>query len=248
MDPAGLAAFLAIIAVGSYVQALSGFALGLIVLGAATVLDLAPIAFTATVINIVSLLNGLWVLHHHYRDVHWKILLLICVGLVPGVAIGLEVLRQLDASSPTVLKNILGCVLLGAGLVLTLKPHPHTKMAKPHWNLWVGLSGGILGGLFSTAGPPVVFYLYRQPLAVLVIRSTLLAVFTASTVSRIAFLGLNQELHSDVLQVGLAAFPVVLATAHFGARHTAHVPPLLMRRFAFGLLMVLGLFLLVRPG
>ncbi len=248
MDPVSLAAFLAIIAVGSYVQALSGFALGLIVLGTVTVLDLAPIAFTATVINIVSLLNGLWVLRRQHRDIHWKIMLLICIGLVPGVAIGLEILRHLDANSPSVLKNILGCVLLGAGLVLTLNPHPHTTMAKAHWNLWVGFSGGVLGGLFSTAGPPIVFYLYRQPLAVLVIRSTLLAVFAASTLSRIAFLGLNQELRADVLQVGLAAFPIVLATAHFGARHTTHVPPLLMRRFAFGLLMVLGLFLLVRPG
>lgn len=248
MDPAGLAAFLAIIAVGSYVQALSGFALGLIVLGTVTVLDLASIAFTATVINIVSLLNGLWVLHRHYRDIHWKILFLICIGLVPGVAVGLEILRHLDANSPAMLKNILGCVLLGAGLVLTFNPHPRTTMAKAHWNLWAGLSGGILGGLFSTAGPPIVFHLYRQPLAVLIIRSTLLAIFTVSTTSRIAFLGLNQELRSDVLQVGLAAFPIVLATAHFGVRHAAHVPPLFMRRLAFGLLTVLGLFLLVRPG
>lgn len=248
MDLPGLAAFLAIIAVGSFVQALSGFALSLIVLGAVTVLNLAPIAFTAAVVSIVSLLNGLLVLREQYRDIHWKILVLIGIGLVPGVALGLEILHHLGEYSPDLLKNILGAVLLSAGFLLTLNPHPHTTMAKPHWNLWVGISGGILGGMFSTSGPPIVFYLYRQPLAILVVRSTLLAIFVVSTIARIGFLGLNQELGTDVLQVGLLAFPVVLITARLGARQTERMPPLLMRRFAFGLLMALGLFLLVPRG
>lgn len=241
-------AFLAIIAVGSFIQALSGFALGLTVLGVVTVLDLAPIAFTAAVISIVSLLNGLWVLRKQHQEVHWKILLLIGAGLMPGVAVGLEILDHLDTHSPVMLKAILGCMLVIAGFLLSLNPHPRATVAKPHWNLWVGVSGGILGGMFSTAGPPIVFYLYRQPLAIPVIRSTLLAVFTVSTIFRIAFLGLDQELPPEALQMGLAALPIVMLTAHLGAKSTSRIPPLLMRRFAFGLLLILGLLLLARPG
>lgn len=43
-----------------------------------------------------------------------------------------------------------------------------------------------MGGLFSTAGPPLVYHLYRQPLPVAVIRETLVAVFGINAVLRLA--------------------------------------------------------------
>jgi hypothetical protein len=62
MSSPELLLFIVIAGLGSFVQALSGFALGLIVLGSVTLLQLAPIPFTAAVISMISLANGGWVL------------------------------------------------------------------------------------------------------------------------------------------------------------------------------------------
>lgn len=246
MDADHLPVFLAIVALGSFVQAFTGFALGLIVMGAATALDLAPIAFTAAVISIFAFFNGMWVLRQEHRDIHRKIAAWICAGLVPGVAVGLELLQYLGHAFPGMLRGLLGMVILTAGVILTLKPHPWKTLSRSPWSLAVGLLGGVLGGLFSTGGPPIVFYVYRQPLAIPAIRSTLLAIFVISTLARILFLALRGELTWDMLWMGLLALPVILVTAQLGARLTSRVPALLMRRIAFGLLVVLGVSLLLR--
>lgn len=245
MSPTDLTVFILIAALGSFVQALSGFALGLIVLGSATLLQLAPIPFTAAVISIVSLVNGGWVLARHPRDIHWPSVVWITAALVPSVALGLAWLARLDASTPAQLRQLAGAVILGAGVVLMLRPHPRARPTGRIANLISGALGGLLGGLFSTAGPPVVFHLYRQPWAAVRIRSTLLAVFVLSTLVRITLQSARGELHLAMVETALyCALPVVLA-AQLGARLAPRIGPLPMRRFAFALLALTGAGLLV---
>lgn len=48
-----------------------------------------------------------------------------------------------------------------------------------------GLLAGLMGGMFSTAGPPLVYKLYRQPLSLPVIRQALLVMFGLSQLVRL---------------------------------------------------------------
>lgn len=245
MSPADLTVFILIAALGSFVQALSGFALGLIMLGSVTLLQLAPIPFTAAVISIVSLVNGGWVLARHPRDVHWPSVVWITAALVPAVALGLAWLAHLDASTPVLLRRLAGAVILGAGVVLMLRPHPRPRPAGRIANVVSGALGGLLGGLFSTAGPPVVFHLYRQPWTSVRIRSTLLTVFVLSTLARITLQSARGELRFTMVETALyCVLPVVLA-AQWGARLAPRIGPLPMRRFAFALLALTGTGLLL---
>ncbi len=245
MSPADLTVFILIAALGSFVQALSGFALGLIMLGSVTLLQLAPIPFTAAVISIVSLVNGGWVLARHPRDVHWPSVVWITAALVPAVALGLAWLAHLDASTPVLLRRLAGAVILGAGVVLMLRPHPRPRPAGRIANVVSGALGGLLGGLFSTAGPPVVFHLYRQPWTSVRIRSTLLTVFVLSTLARITLQSVRGELRFTMVETALyCVLPVVLA-AQWGARLAPRIGPLPMRRFAFALLALTGAGLLL---
>lgn len=245
MSPADLTVFILIAALGSFVQALSGFALGLIMLGSVTLLQLAPIPFTAAVISIVSLVNGGWVLARHPRDVHWPSVVWITAALVPAVALGLAWLAHLDASTPVLLRRLAGAVILGAGVVLMLRPHPRPRPAGRIANVISGALGGLLGGLFSTAGPPVVFHLYRQPWTSVRIRSTLLTVFVLSTLARITLQSARGELRFTMVETALyCVLPVVLA-AQWGARLAPRIGPLPMRRFAFALLALTGAGLLL---
>lgn len=245
MSPIELSVFIAIAALGSFVQALSGFALGLIVLGCVTLLNLAPISFTAAVISMISLANGGWVLARHPRSIQWSSAAWTLLGLVPAVGLGLALLARLDSDMPGLLRQLLGAVILVAGILLMLRPHPHVEPSGRLSTFLFGMAGGLLGGLFSTAGPPVVFHFYRQPWTLSAVRSTLLTVFVISTLVRITWQSLRGELHWPMIEMALYCTLPVLLAAHWGARLAPHIAPLHMRRLAFGLLALTGMGLLL---
>ncbi len=232
--------FLLIAGLGSFVQALSGFALGLMVLGLATLFDLASIAFTAAVISLISLVNGTWVLRREANQIDRRTWFALALPLAPGVLLGLALLNYLDAEAPLLLRRILGGAILLSGLLLAMQPKPLKKPSGALLAALSGFSGGLLGGLFSTSGPPLVLYLYRQPFPIAVIRASLLAVFVFATVVRTALLIAQGQLGTQVIQVSLLCVPVVVLTAHYGARLAPRVPPQQMRRLAFLLLALLG--------
>lgn len=240
-----LTVFIAIAALGSFVQALSGFALGLIVLGCVSLLQLAPISFTAAVISMISLVNGGWVLARHPRAIQWHSARWTLAGLVPAVGLGLALLARMDSEMPGLLRQLLGLVILAAGVLLMLRPHPRIEPSGKLSTLFFGTVGGVLGGLFSTAGPPVVFHFYRQPWTLSAIRSTLLTVFVLSTLVRISWQSARGELHWPMIEMALYCTLPVLLAAQWGARIAPRISPLHMRRLAFGLLALTGIGLLL---
>jgi uncharacterized protein len=245
MSTPELLLFIVIAGLGSFVQALSGFALGLIVLGSVTLLQLAPIPFTAAVISMISLANGGWVLTRHPRAIQWPSAGWALLGLVPAVGVGLALLAHMDDELPHVLRTLLGMVILLAGVVLMLKPHPHSQPSGGVSTFISGLAGGLLGGLFSTAGPPVVYHLYRQPWTLSAIRSTLLTIFVISTVVRIAWQTARGEMTWPMIETALYCTLPVLLAAHWGARIAPRIAPTHMRRLAFGLLALTGIGLVI---
>lgn len=245
MSLAEIAVFIAIAALGSFVQALSGFALGLIVLGSVSLLQLAPISFTAAVISMISLANGGWVLARHPRAIQWRSAAWTLAGLIPAVGLGLALLARMDSEMPGLLRQLLGLVILAAGVLLMLRPHPRIQPSGKLSTLFFGAAGGVLGGLFSTAGPPVVFHLYRQPWTLSAIRSTLLTVFVLSTLVRISWQTARGEMHWPMIEMALYCTLPVLLAAQWGARIAPRIAPLHMRRLAFGLLALTGIGLLL---
>jgi uncharacterized membrane protein YfcA len=245
MQPADLILFLFVMAAGSYIQTLTGFAMGLIVMGAVTIFHIAPVAFSAVVVSIMALLNTALALRREHHVVNWKMVILICAGALPAVAAGLYLLNHLSTSSTLVLRLLLGSFILTSGFLLMLRPHPRIKPSPGTVSLLAGIIGGLFGGLFSTAGPPIVYHLYRQPLSISAIRTTLYAVFAISTITRISLVGLNGEITWDILKLSLMSAPLVAGLTLLGKKFRPPLSDLVMRRGAFGLLMLLGAFLVV---
>lgn len=240
-----LALFVAVVLCAAYVQTVSGFALGLIAMGAVGVLHLAPIPFAALVISVLSLVNVATALRGRTADIRRATLTVSALAMVPMVLVGLAVLHWLESRSVEALRNLLGGFILVGGLLLMLRPHPRAAPA-PRWMaaFW-GAVAGLFGGLFSTAGPPIVFHLYREPIGIPAIRATLLAFFAAATLTRLTATGASGSITRDVLLWALVATPAVLAGTWAGRRYPPHVPDLAMRRFAFVLLAALGGALLI---
>lgn len=245
MDPSSLLAFMGLVALGSYIQTVAGFAIALIIAGGATALGLAPIAFTANLISFVALANIAVAVHSKHSHIDLKILLYASVGVLCLSGVGLMALNHLSANSINLLEILLGIVILGSGTLLMIHPHPLKSVSSNYAHVIAGGFAGLLSGMFGVGGPPLVIHLYRQPLPFPVIRTTLLAAIGIMPIIRIGFETYNGNITADVLELSLYCAPVSIVSTIFARRFPPPVSDLLMRRFAFGLLCMLGLSLIV---
>jgi len=245
MDASSLLAFLGLVALGSYIQTVSGFAIALIIAGGVTAAGLAPVAFTANVISFIALANTAVALHSKHSHIDLKILLYASLGVLLLSGVGLMALDHLSTNSIDLLEMLLGAVILGSGALLMIHPHPLRQISPNYAHLIAGGFGGLFSGMFGAGGPPLVIHLYRQPLPFPVIRTTLLASLFVMPCIRIAFETYNGNITADVLELSLYSVPVSIAGTLFARRFPPPVSDSVMRRFAFGLLCLLGLSLIV---
>ena len=242
--PDGLWAFLAVVWLGTYIQTITGFAMGLIVMGAATYLNAAPIPITAAVLSLLALMNTVLALRERSHDIHRKYVLAIVSAQLPAMAFGLWWLHYLRQESVVTLRFLLGALIFLAGLALARKPEARGRPASLKVAATAGAIGGLFGGLFSTSGAPLAFFLFRQPLPLAVIRASLLAIFTLSATARTLMVGVSGGLTASVWQLTLFGTPVVLLGTWLGRRYPPPLSEKAMKRLAFVLLAVIGLSLM----
>jgi uncharacterized membrane protein YfcA len=232
--------FLLAVAVGSYIQTVTGFAIGLIVMGTVATFDLAPIPFSAIVVCFLAFWNGLVALRHSHSEIDWKITRLVLIGAMPAMVAGVYLLNYLSQAAASTIEFTLGIVVIFGGCLLMLKPNVR-KDVEPQWSfLFSGFAAGAIGGLFSTAGPPLVYHLYRQPISINVIRTTLLAIFLISSAARIVVVGVQGQIDVEVIKYSLLSIPVVTIFTLIGNRYPPPLSDMNRRRFAFMLLVVIG--------
>lgn len=246
MDLISLLAFLGLVALGSYIQTITGFAIALIVTGGATALGLASVAFTANVVSFVALANTATAVHNRHSHIDLRIMLYASAGVLLLSGIGLMILSHLTNSAVDLLEMLLGIVILVSGILLMMHPNPLKKPSSKYTHLLTGGLGGFLSGMFGAGGPPLVVHLYRQPLKFTVIRTTLLAILGIMPLIRIIFETINGNVTWEVLGLVVFVVPVAILTTMFARHFPPPVSELVMRRFAFGLLCVLGISLILR--
>ncbi len=101
-----------------------------------------------------------------------------------------------------------------------------------------------MGGMYSAGGAPLAYLMYRQPLAVNVVRASLLFLFSLSTSGRMLVVGISGQINSNIVLLSMLAIPLVIVVTMLTARINHRLPDALVRRGAFVLLILLGLFLL----
>lgn len=240
-----LFAFAAIIAFATYVQTVTGFALGMIAMGAVTAFDLVPIAFTSVVISLVTLANGIFAIKGNMRALNKKIVLITTLGIFPGLAVGLWLLDYLSAELASTLQILLGITIIGGGMMIMLKPEPMESTSGNVTFAGAGATAGLLAGMFSMAGPPLVYQFYRQPFEMLTIRLSLLAIFLLCSLLRTAMVGLQGGLTMDMFTFSAICLPIVAAFTWLGRKYPPPVSNNTLRRMAFGLLILIGISLLL---
>lgn len=244
MDPAELSLFLAVVAACAWLQAVSGFALALGLLGAMTEFHLTPIPVTAVVVSLLGLAGSLVALVGERRAVQWRRLAPIALGMLPSVALGVWLMDRLAAEATSTLQVILGVFIVLGGALMLMQPSTRERPARRRTGVLAGLFGGLFGGLFAAVAPPVVYHLYREPMTVAAVRATLHALIVVGVAMRMSFVSLFSEVQPLAIELVLYALPVVVVATLAGRHFTPELSGRAQRRIGVVLLMLLGVPLL----
>jgi len=243
VSAAGLAGLLVLAGVAAYMQTLTGFALGLIMMGGIGLSGLMPLPEAAVLVGCMVLVNATQVLARGWRDIGWAEFWPVVISSLAALAAGYWLLGVLVSASVDWLKLVLGIVIIASSLQLALKPQPLQARSSSASFAFFGAVAGLMGGLFSTAGPPLVYHLYRQPLPAVSIRETLVAVFAVNAVIRLAMVAAAGAVPNGSFWWGLLCIPVVMIMTFLAKRWPPPLSALSIRRMAFGLLLLSGLSL-----
>jgi len=243
MDALSLAVLLVLAAVASYVQTLTGFALGLLFMGGVGLTAVVPLPDAAVLVGILALVNAAQMLAKGWRDIARREFLLVIFVSLAFLVLGYWLLGLLVAASLDWLKLTLGGIIILSSLQLLLRPVPFETPSRAGSFLFFGAIAGIMGGLFSTAGPPLVYHFYRQPLRPVAIRETLVAIFAVTGMLRLMLVGLAGDMPSSSFWWGLLCIPVVMAFTALARLYPPPLTPTGLRRVAFGLLFLSGISL-----
>jgi hypothetical protein len=236
-----IAAFLACVVVATSAQRITGFALALILLGLTSLFELAPLPDVANVATVLSLANATIALRGTRHSLDWAMLRATGVGTIIGVAVGVLLLGWLDAQWVIVLRLLLGLVIIGCAIVVLMRTEPLPQRSSNASFGGFGLLSGVLGGLFSASGPPLVYQFYRQPMELEALRDTLTAALATSALLRLVLVVPTGQFSTRAMVLCLLATPLTMAITWWFKRHPPPWRRAAVLRLVAALLILTGL-------
>lgn len=230
---------------GGWTQTLTGFALGLIVMSGSTLFGLLPVPMAAAIVSVLVLVNGAMVLSRDWRHADRRIVAAATLAALPGIALGVWLLGWLAGTAVEMLRLILGVFIALAALQLVRRPDPWPRRSPDAAFALAGGAGGVMGGLFATSGPPLIWLIYRQPLPLDTVRVTLVSYFCLTQAWRLGLVAAGGGLGARMLLATAGAAAAIALGTWLARRYPPRVAPVTLRRAALGLLVLSGIALSV---
>ena len=239
MSIAETAAAAVILLVAYVIRGITGFGSGLISVPLMALF--LPLQFVVPLILLLDFTASVLIGGLHFKRVRWdEIGVLVPFG-VAGVLLGTTLLVRLP-SEPMLIA--LAAFVFVFALRSLLNVHSD-RIASRVWAVPASLTGGTVGALFGTGGPPYVIYLTHRIRDKSELRATFSALFFVEGLTRIAaFAVAGLLLSTDVWVAYLVALPLVLAALHLGGRVHVGLTQAQMTRLVGGLLLVSSVSLL----
>lgn len=237
--------FLAIIALATYFQTITGFGMGMIVMGATSGLGLVSVATIATTVSLLSVINCAVALPGTLHHIDWRTTRLVVYGIVPSVIGGVLLLDYLGSSVSYIVKLLLGLVIIYSGISIIRKVTPSEQPLSRSSFFLSGFFSGIFSGMFGISGPPLVYQFYRQKMDMAKIRYSLIFLFSITAGIRTLFVASQGGLSLQILTLSLSALPVVALATLVGKRYPPPLRYSTMRGISCMVLIMIGLSLMV---
>ncbi len=229
----GLVVFLAV-----FTQSLSGFGSALVAMALLPALIGIRVATPLVALVGFALEIVLIVRYRQALDIRaiWRLAL---AGLI-GIPLGVYFLSNVDER---VSLSLLGVVLAGYA-VYALLGLKMPRLDRPVWAYLAGLFGGLLGGAYNTAGPPVIIYADCRRWPPDMFKSNLQGYFMVSSVMVVASHAMNGNFTSQVWHLFWWTTPSIVVGLIAGLSLDRWLNPLVFRRLVLVLLVVMGIRLI----
>ena len=236
-----IAATAAILLAAYFIRGITGFGSGLISVPLLALF--LPLKFVVPLILLLDFTASIVIGGLHFKRVMWnEIGLLIPFGVI-GVVLGTSLLMNLP-TEPMLIG--LACFVF----VFALRNLLNLRGDKPISRLWAvpaALTGGTVGALFGTGGPPYVIYLTHRIHDKSDLRATFSALFFTEGITRIvSFLIAGLLMTGQIWVAYFAALPIMLGALYLGGRVHVGLSQARMTRLVGVLLLVSSLSLLFK--
>lgn len=218
----------------------TGFGFGL---AAVPLLTLAlPPTKVVPFVTVLQVLVGLSGLRGAWPIANWRAVLGLAPGLVLGIPIGLLMLTEVP---PNGVRLAIGLLIALSVLVLWRRLHLPPRPSRGV-TLAAGLVSGMMNGLASMGGPPVVVYLMALSAGAAVVRASSIVYFLFAAIVTAIPMALRGLVDREVLLWSLASIPVLLVGSAVGSWAFERAPQQYHRLTALVVLSLLAVALIVR--
>lgn len=199
-----------------FIRGVSGFGSGLI---AIPVLALwLPLTFVVPLMLLLDFSASILLSGINLRQVNWREVRTLIPLSIIGITLGTYLLTSMPLQ-PMLITLAIFVAIFGIRSLLNLHGD---KIISRWWAIPAGLSGGTIGALFGTGGPPYIIYLGHRINDKTVLRATfsgLILVEGTLRISSFAYAGLFSD--TRLLWSYLVAMPIVAIGLTLG--HRAHI-------------------------
>lgn len=218
----------------------TGFGFGL---AAVPLLSLAlPPAQVVPFVVVLQVVVGLGGLRGAWRSCDWRSVGYLTPGLVLGIPMGIAILRLFP---PNPVRLAIGLVIAASVVLLwfgvRLPPRPSRLTTAS-----VGLVSGVISGLASMGGPPIVVYLIALGHGASVVRATSMIFFMLSGMVSMVPLSITGLITRDVLVWTAVSVPILFVGSSLGTCGFHRAKPHHHRNLALIVLSALSAILIAR--
>ena len=240
---------------GGLVHTVAGFGLALVAMPIMT--QVIGVRTATPVEAVLGLVIVGVVMYQNRSGLRWRESGRLIGGAILGIPVGTEALKNLE---PSLITGCLGIALVGywlferwsarrgpAGTVQEEQADVPMKEERALLGAWVaGFFSGLLGGAYAASGPPLVIYAAIKGWDKQQFRSVLQSCFLVNGIVVVVWQGYRGLITAEVGWSCVYGFPGLVAGMLVGWRLDRYVNHERFRTLVLGLILVLGVFLLVR--
>ena len=205
-----LAAFF-ILLFAYFLRGITGFGSGLIAIP--LLAHFLPLTFVVPMVMVLDFVASIVLSSHTRLQVRWDEIRSLIPTSIVGIVTGAVLLVSLPREPLLV---SLGLFVIFFGLRYVFNVHSEQPISR-WWSIPTGLSGGLIGALFGTGGPPYVVYLSHRLHDKTKLRGTLSGLFLLDGAFRlITFLSLGLLFQAEMLSSLLMGLPITAIGLYLG--------------------------------
>lgn len=224
---------------GTFTQSLTGFGIGLVTM--AVLPSLLGLRVAAPLVALAGTVLEVTMLIRYHQSLQVRSIWRLIVASIVAIPAGVRLLPELDERMALF---ILGVIITGYA-VYALIGFRLPDLSYSFWAWLAGLLGGILGGAYNTAGPPVIMYGNCRRWPPQEFKSNLAGFFIVNSLMVVSTHYWSGNYTPDVMDIFWQISPALFLGFVAGQSLDRWINPETFRRIVLAFLVMLGVRLMV---